>query len=57
MEVENKALVRRYIEEAYNRGHLAVIDEAHTVDTVHYAPGLSAEPLRGTEALKQGVAA
>jgi predicted ester cyclase len=54
---KNKALIHRYIEDAYNQGNLAVIDEAHTADTIHYAPGLSAEPMRGTEALKQGVAA
>lgn len=32
-EQENKTLVRRYIEEVYNKGNLAEIDEAHTTDT------------------------
>ena len=57
MEEAYKALIRRYIGEAYNKGNLAVIDEVYTADTIHYTPGSSAVPMRGTEALKEGVAA
>ena len=52
---ENKALVRRYIEEACNRGNLEIIDEVLSPDYVTRGfvrpAGLSAQ-----ESYKQGVA-
>ena len=36
---ENKALVHRYIEEAWNKGNVGVIDELTTVDYSRYITG------------------
>jgi len=37
---ENKALVRRLIEEVWNQGHLAVFDELYAPDFIFHDPGL-----------------
>ena len=37
---ENKALVRRLIEEVWNQGHLAVFDELYAPDFLFHDPGL-----------------
>jgi steroid delta-isomerase-like uncharacterized protein len=37
---ENKALVRRLIEEIWNQGHLAVFDELYAPDFLFHDPGL-----------------
>ena len=53
MGTENKALVRRFFEEAFGQGHLAVVDEvmaSHWVDhTTGTPPGLA----NGSEGAKQ----
>ncbi len=36
---ENKAVVHRYIEEAWNKGNVGVIDELVTIDYVRYIAG------------------
>lgn len=48
---ENKALVRRYIEEVYNKGNVAAIDELLTPDFVHHS--LPPEVGRDRESYKQ----
>lgn len=47
---ENKAIVRRLIEEAYNKGNLAVVDEYTSADFVHHA---AAQEFKGPEGVKQ----
>jgi steroid delta-isomerase-like uncharacterized protein len=47
---ENKAVVRRWVEEAYNKGNVAVADAIYAPDYVLH--DLTA-PVRGPEALKQ----
>jgi steroid delta-isomerase-like uncharacterized protein len=54
-EEENKAVVRRYFEEAFNQGNLDVVDEVIATDSVHYA-NVWSEPMRGPEERKQAVA-
>ncbi|HZC03314.1 MAG TPA: ester cyclase [Gammaproteobacteria bacterium] len=51
---ENKAVVRRYIEEAFNQGNLDVLDEVIATDGVHYA-NVREEPVRGPEQRRQAV--
>jgi len=46
---ENKALVRRFLEEAYNQGNLAVGDELLAADCVFYTPA----PIPGISGWKQ----
>jgi steroid delta-isomerase-like uncharacterized protein len=50
----NKAQVRRVIEEIYNRGDLAVVDELAASDLVIHA---SSQEIRGRDGAKQYVAA
>ncbi len=52
---ENKAVVRRYIEEAFNQGNLDVVDEVIATDGVHHA-NVWDEPLRGPDERRQAVA-
>ena len=54
MSERNKAQVRRVIEEIYNRGDLAVIDELAASDLVIHA---SSQEIRGRDGAKQYVAA
>ena len=52
---ENKAVVRRYIEEAFNQGTLDVVDEVIATDGVHHA-NVWDELLRGPDERRQAVA-
>ena len=52
---ENKARFRRFIEEAPNRGNLAVVDELFASAVAYHMPG-SAEPVRGIDGVKGVVA-
>ncbi len=49
---ENKATTRRFFEEVFNRGNLAVVDEVKSSNYVFHDPGLP-EPIRGPEGFKQ----
>jgi steroid delta-isomerase-like uncharacterized protein len=51
---ENKAVVRRYIEEAFNQGNLDVVDEVIATDSIHYA-NVWDEPVRGPKQRRQAV--
>jgi predicted ester cyclase len=51
---ENAALVRRYIEEAANRGNLAVVDETHAPTYRYHAPS-RAEETRTREDLRRQI--
>ena len=51
---ENKALVRRSIDEVVNQGNLAVADEVCASNYVHRAPG--SPEFRGPEGFKQLIA-
>jgi steroid delta-isomerase-like uncharacterized protein len=54
---ENKALVRRYWQEASRRGLLAVMEEFLAPDVVSHPPAsASPEPVRGLDAFKQFIA-
>lgn len=50
MSEQNKAAIRRWIDEAINQGNQAVLDELLAPDYVYHGPGME---LRGPEALKQ----
>ena len=52
---ENKTIVRRYVEEGFNDGNLAVIDELFAADFVNYDP--AAPQVRDLQALKQSIIA
>jgi steroid delta-isomerase-like uncharacterized protein len=54
MSEQNRLLVRRGIEEVYNRGNLAVVDELVAHDFVIHLPS---EEIRGPEGAKRYVAA
>lgn len=47
---ENKAIVRRWVKEAINKGNLAVVDEIIASDYVFHSPGWDAS---GCEEIKQ----
>ena len=51
MSEENKAVVRRYIEEILNRSNPTPVEEIFTEDSVFHAPGMP--ELRGFEGRKQ----
>ena len=53
MSEENKALVRRIIDEAWNQGKLAVVDEAFAADYQEHNPRPGQEP--GIDGYKGGV--
>ena len=50
----NKAIVQRFIEEVWNKGNLAVIDELCAANFVDYGPA-STDVTRGLDSLKQSV--
>lgn len=52
-EAQNKATVRDFIEEVWNKGILSVLDEAYTPDYVYYGPG--GQEIKGPESFKQMV--
>ncbi len=54
MSEENKALARRFIEEAFNQGNLDVIDETNSSEWVHHDPAMPEEG-HGLEAARQFV--
>ena len=53
---ENKAIVRRYIEEAVGKGNLAIIDELMSPDYRNPMMPSTAAPGSGAERYKQGIA-
>jgi steroid delta-isomerase-like uncharacterized protein len=50
---DNKAMVRRYIEEGVNKGNLVVVDELIAADYVGHTP--FASELKGPEGVKQDI--
>ena len=53
--VESRALVRRFWEEVWGKGNLAVIDELVAPDHVRYGPGVLGGERRGLASLKSVV--
>lgn len=51
---ENQAAVRRWVEEGWNQGHLALVDELYAPDYALHDPSLP-QTLRGIEPFKQFV--
>ena len=49
MSEENKALVRRYFEEIWDKGNLDLIDELLTTDFVRHGPTATEGEVRGQE--------
>ena len=54
MSEENEALIRRFVEEAFNRGNLDVVDEIYATDYVGHTAG-SPEQTLGPEGVKEFV--
>lgn len=54
MSADTKAIARRLIEEAFNSGNLAVVDELVAPEFVNYDAALP-EPTRGVEAAKSSI--
>ena len=52
---QNKSIVRRWIEEGWNKGDLAVIDQVYAPNYVQHEP--APETVNSSEALKQYVGA
>ena len=52
MSEENKALVRRYFEEIWDKGNLDLIDELFTTDFVRHGPTGTEGEVRGLEGFK-----
>lgn len=50
----NKALIRRWVEEGWNKGNLAAVDEVYAANVVQHDPG-SPFPVNSAEALKRYV--
>ncbi len=48
---ENKAIIRRIIEEAFNKGNLAVVDDLMATNHVYHEP--SGQEVNGPEGFKQ----
>ncbi len=48
---ENKAIIRRIIEEAFNKGNLAVVDDLMATNYVFHGP--SGQEVKGPEGFKQ----
>jgi steroid delta-isomerase-like uncharacterized protein len=51
---ENRALIQRFVEEAFNRGNLGVVDEIYAPDYVGHTAGLP-EQTPGPEGVKEFV--
>lgn len=56
MNAANRAVIVRYFEEVWNRGHLEVLDEIIAPDYVNHSPGSPAAPPPGPRGLKPIVA-
>ncbi|MGB2989763.1 MAG: ester cyclase [Candidatus Zixiibacteriota bacterium] len=54
---ENKAAIRRWIEEAWNKGNMDIADEIYASDFTATDIDDAAKILRGPDAIKQSVAA
>ncbi len=52
---QNRALVRRFWDEVWNKGNLAVIDELVAPDHLRYGPGVLEGERRGLDALQRVV--
>jgi steroid delta-isomerase-like uncharacterized protein len=52
MSEENKALVRRYFEEIWDKGNLDLIDELCTTNFVRHGPSATEGEVRGLEGFK-----
>ena len=52
MSEENKALARRYLEEVWDKGNVALIDELFTTDFVRHGPPAVEGEVRGPEGFK-----
>jgi steroid delta-isomerase-like uncharacterized protein len=52
MSEENKALVRRYFEEVWDKGNLDLIDELFTTNFVRHGPSSTEGEVRGLEGFK-----
>ena len=52
---QNKSIVRRWVEEGWNQGQLAVVDQLYTPNFLQHEPPPA--PVTSSEALKQYVAA
>jgi steroid delta-isomerase-like uncharacterized protein len=50
----NKAIAQRFIEEAWNKGNLAVVDELCATSFVDHGPA-STDVIRGLDSLKQAI--
>jgi steroid delta-isomerase-like uncharacterized protein len=48
---QNKALIRKWVEEGWNKGNLAVVDDVYTLDVIQHDPN-SPLPVNSSEALK-----
>ena len=53
MSEENKAILRRYFDEAWNKGNLLVVDELFTDDYMTHSTLSPGGPVRGPEEVKQ----
>ena len=51
---QNKATIRKWVEEGWNKGNLAVADEVYAANVVQHDPG-SPMPVTSSEALKMYV--
>jgi predicted SnoaL-like aldol condensation-catalyzing enzyme len=54
---ENKKIVLRWRDEIWSKHNVNIIDELHSPDFIGHYSGVSPEPIRGREALKQVFAA
>jgi steroid delta-isomerase-like uncharacterized protein len=53
MSEQNKAVVRRFVDEVWNRGNLDVIDEIVAADYVDHSPGTPPGMTQGRAAVRQ----
>lgn len=53
MSEQNKAAVRRFIEDVWNKGNLSEVDEVYTPDYVYHGPG--GQEMKGPEGFKHMV--
>jgi steroid delta-isomerase-like uncharacterized protein len=51
---ENRALIQRFVEDAFNRGNLAIVDDIYAPDYVGHTAGLPEQTL-GPEGVKEFV--